>query len=696
MEPVADGFAGAAWFAATSAVAYSLWCAARRLFPEDPPFLTVMHIIVAAWGCLVSACFVLGTAGVLSPLPLVSSVVVLAAGIALFVCRTVPAVIVPLGQAHPLPSSGTPIWTTIYIAVASVLTAAILSRAILQFPEDWDTLMYHLPLVDSWLRERSLYAPDCPLWYNAGNLELIALWLAAPFSGDFWAQLANLPVVLLFGIGTLELGRLLGLTPAIRSGTALAAVATEATFRQATSIKNDAAVAALLIAGIVYGFRFALGGRRGDLWLAAASLGLLPGVKYYALGYAVVAWSGLLPLVLWRRGLKAAVTLAGAGAMATLLLAGYWYVRNVVVSGTPVYPLGISESTDRLDTLHPGTWETTLLGNGRIELLLQCLAATADLAGPIYCIAILTLPITVPWLTLKKQTRRDTGLIAMRRTLGVLVCGSLLIFAITPFVVNLTSGGHAIFSRYIVVRFNLPGLVLSVLALSVLLSDATRKLKRMNEMVAVVPASALVMLVILPLKNIVVAVANDWAIVLLIMLDAVLAILLVRHALLFKTFHRRRVFLAVLAGAAMFGVGSEVLARAWHYKFAATYDRMFRTNVFTKLASLNPPQPTVAVLGYRYYPYFGSRREFRVIRPKSLDSAEALLRLLTKEEVGVISLIRTDPTAAARYRDGPEWVRQRPETFMPFGHRGGFDVFWVRTSLPSGLRDADAEPLANR
>jgi hypothetical protein len=80
-----------------------------------------------------------------------------------------------------------------WLLVLSFWAARVLLEGLPNFPRDFDSLMYHIPLIDHWLQAGSLYAPDCPLWYNASNNELLRLRIVAPFSGDFLVALNNVP-----------------------------------------------------------------------------------------------------------------------------------------------------------------------------------------------------------------------------------------------------------------------------------------------------------------------------------------------------------------------------------------------------------------------------------------------------------------------------------------------------------------------
>lgn len=78
-------------------------------------------------------------------------------------------------------------------------------NGVLKFPTDFDSLWYHMPLIDSWLQTGSLYVPDCARWYFPGNSELLGVWATAGCSGDFLVPLSNVPVVILWGFATLAI-----------------------------------------------------------------------------------------------------------------------------------------------------------------------------------------------------------------------------------------------------------------------------------------------------------------------------------------------------------------------------------------------------------------------------------------------------------------------------------------------------------
>src|SRR5262249_43937211 len=152
-----------------------------------------------------------------------------------------------------------------------------------------DSLAYHIPLIDQWLHAGSLYAPDCTRWSSPGNNEVLGLWMVAPFSGDFLIHLNNLPPTLLLASTAVGLGTRLGLSRPLAHLGGMAVVCNLVVLKQLVDTENDVAVAACFFAAALYVVRSAEGAGAGSAVLAAVSLGLLAGVKFYALGYAVLA-----------------------------------------------------------------------------------------------------------------------------------------------------------------------------------------------------------------------------------------------------------------------------------------------------------------------------------------------------------------------------------------------------------------------
>ena len=165
------------------------------------------------------------------------------------------------------------------------------------------------------------------------------------------------------GLSALELGKNLGLCGFASHLAALAVLGNYVVLRQLVDSENDAAAAALWLACLAYAFRYFRTASRADLLFGGACFGLLVGVKFYALGYAAVALVTLVGWLAWARGIRAALIAAGVWLLAGFCFGGYWYARNLVHTGNPLYPAG-SEMT----AIYPEISTSSLLGNRSPEV----------------------------------------------------------------------------------------------------------------------------------------------------------------------------------------------------------------------------------------------------------------------------------------------------------------------------------------
>ena len=212
-----------------------------------------------------------------------------------------------------------------------------------------DTTNFQVPTVARWLQSDSVWGLNqfVPGYSNAtypqhGNLLILALVL--PFDRPFVAILAAAPYYALAVLVVYALGRELG---APRSSALLAAACFGALPQLAdVGLKgtlNDAPTAALLGVGMLFLLRHHRSGRRPELLLAALALGLAAGMKWYGLLYAAAVFgvwlvAGLVARRPWRpRAVEAGQVVAVAG-----LAGGFWFVRNWVETGNPLFPVKVA------------------------------------------------------------------------------------------------------------------------------------------------------------------------------------------------------------------------------------------------------------------------------------------------------------------------------------------------------------------
>lgn len=204
-------------------------------------------------------------------------------------------------------------------------------RGLLRPPLSWDSLMYHLLLAGTWLRDGNLEPvfgniPVNYYGYVPANGSVWFWWWMAPSHSEFYVNLASLPHWALLGLATAAVARQLG----ARRHAPLAAfliVLTPTVVRFAAAEYVDLFVGSLLVSATFFALRWLREPRLADAALAGAGIGLAAGAKVLGVAYALALVGAVLVLAWgkWARRLpQVAVALVLAG-----LLGSFFYVRNV-------------------------------------------------------------------------------------------------------------------------------------------------------------------------------------------------------------------------------------------------------------------------------------------------------------------------------------------------------------------------------
>jgi hypothetical protein len=481
----------------------------------------------------------------------------------------------------------------------------------------WDDYTYHMIYPTLWLREHVIAAASpaqaftMQAWYPL-SASVVAAWFMAPWPdsrGDAlaWVSLTGVLYAGLVATATAALLARAGCRPGAWALPLALLVTSPRIAIMASSFSDaDLAQAAALLAGFAFAVpRGARGERLGDLRSDAAYAGLLTG---FALGVKVSATPialGVLALLTWRaRGVPPAVRRRGAAtvvllvALAWLVTAGYWYTRNVVHTGNPVYPaawLGGSGTT------FP---ETTLLEYARHygvrRTLDDAVTVYADWPRSHAILAALGLLGLAGWLT----ARRATSTRAQRAFAGGTLALAVIVLALLPFAPY--SAGNSMTFRSGFVHWDSMRYVALVPLLGWVglgfLVDAAGPV-RGGAAAAVLTAAVL-------LTSAPAGLASPLALAGL----AVGAVLLSRVRWDAILTGRRR--LAATAAAALLLAAS--VASEHGTKAIATAAEMHREPLFGRVSAIldaQPPGTGVAVFGDQWiYPTFGARVHLRPVR----------------------------------------------------------------------------------
>lgn len=218
-------------------------------------------------------------------------------------------------------------WHWILLAIAAILTIALRP---LQPPMAWDEISYHLPYAQFWADQGRL-AVDPWLRYPLSVFNLSLLYSAAlPIVGDVFphllhAGMAALTAMLTFAIAQRYLDWRIGLIAAIALLHATRWLFSTAYVDLGVMLFWTSAFSALAL-------RYETGLQRFS-YLAAFFAGIAIGIKYQALFYLPVF--GIVALLVERHPLTIA-----RSALIIIFVGGYWYLRNTLISGDPLHPIG--------------------------------------------------------------------------------------------------------------------------------------------------------------------------------------------------------------------------------------------------------------------------------------------------------------------------------------------------------------------
>lgn len=255
--------------------------------------------------------------------------------------RTRDALPIP-ANARNAPATPSPWRSAPLVLAGAILIGLILGIGYIQGvapPSAVDTLIYHFAAPVQWLQDGRLTQFDT--WHhNPANTfsplggSIFVLWWYAPLGHDLLARWVQAPALLLLFAAAIAAARELGARPTVAALLALALVAARPFSVQLIVAKDDAFVAAFFCAAVAALSPSALQ-RPVGAWRLGTAVGLLLATKYTAL-YS-------LPLFLlavdapirarWR--LRDCALAIGAVA----LLAGPWYLRNLLLTGNPLFPM---------------------------------------------------------------------------------------------------------------------------------------------------------------------------------------------------------------------------------------------------------------------------------------------------------------------------------------------------------------------
>jgi hypothetical protein len=300
---------------------------------------------------LLAAHMVPGAVGLLYPGVVSALSAASAAGAALLVrVRAEPPEPGRTGAADISERSGLVSWALAggTVLVAVLVPVAWLRMQVHQPPTGVDALDFHLPDVARWVEHHGFWGihqflPQLSHGTYPNNGDVLSLLALLNFHDTAFARFVFVPWLALLAVVVYALGRELGAPRPSAAIYASAVTAVPVVSRSALyGVMPDVVMLFAYGAGLLFLLRHRRTARTDDLVLAGLGLGIAFGTKWY--GVSVVAATVALWLV-WRVVERRRAGLVRDGLVVIGLVAlagGFWLLRNLVLTGNPLFPLKVA------------------------------------------------------------------------------------------------------------------------------------------------------------------------------------------------------------------------------------------------------------------------------------------------------------------------------------------------------------------
>ena len=216
-----------------------------------------------------------------------------------------------------------------------------LFNAFVQFPWEYDTIAYHMPIVVEWLQSGTLWKVFYAVWggplgYYPSNHELLLEWLILPFGRDYLANLSNFWLVGVMIVVISKILKEMGVKDFLSWIAGALVMVMPIFLRQVGTGQVDI----LMALGVLISWYLLLRTHlRKDGFLLiplALNIAILLGTKYLAIVYCIpIVIVFLLMHGSWRKSYR-------HWWLWTLLIIGtigsMWYWRNLILTGNPIFP----------------------------------------------------------------------------------------------------------------------------------------------------------------------------------------------------------------------------------------------------------------------------------------------------------------------------------------------------------------------
>ncbi|MCX6158456.1 MAG: hypothetical protein NTY74_10815 [Ignavibacteriae bacterium] len=228
----------------------------------------------------------------------------------------------------------------ISLTLLATYFAYFLAKSLFFPPLVGDSIGYHLPVVIEWINSNGFYALSSPFGYYPFNGAILSFWLIFPFRNDFLVNIQNvLPLLML--INLIYLINKECVINKLNYYIIILILSIHIIAIQMTTQENDILVFTFLLS---FYLSFLYKKRFQNIFytvLSGISLGILIGLKYNMLSFGAFVF---YPFLIKNHSYSKLNKTRDALILLSLILffGGFWYIRNWIVLGSPVFPFSLS------------------------------------------------------------------------------------------------------------------------------------------------------------------------------------------------------------------------------------------------------------------------------------------------------------------------------------------------------------------
>jgi hypothetical protein len=211
-------------------------------------------------------------------------------------------------------------------------------------PFGWDSLNYHFTFAVEWLKSANLDVPivigdnPCPSYFPI-NGSLIYLWFIFPFKSVFLADLGQLPFFAMAALSIYKLSRKMCVSQEYSFFAALLMTVTPNYFKQMNIAYVDIMVCAWFLISLNFLINLHRKSSFKNALLFGLSVGLLAGTKTIALNFSLILILFSIYVLFKNKSESGFVMPLFIFVIAAVVLGGFSYIRNYLLTGNPLYPL---------------------------------------------------------------------------------------------------------------------------------------------------------------------------------------------------------------------------------------------------------------------------------------------------------------------------------------------------------------------